>query len=408
MKASAILRRIYAAFIAVLTILLSFNVFFVTGETYSDTWMLGYNNMEPEPDEEDVVPTLYKNDAVFANHRRFPLVVHKDVHYVPVEMFSGLSGIRLTYGYSIYYFYLATQDGTRYISFDIENEAVTTHEKKTYSLKTMVFYNTRYLPVKEVAKVLGLTMEIYDNPDESIYAVRLSDGKEKISFSELIRMYKPIKKDETEKDPVIPDNPPPVTDNPQVVPDIGRRHIYITLDTQNFAGISDTLSVLERNFSENKAVFFVSASDILKFPDEIRQIIAYGQNVGVLIKGKDAEKEYLEAKENLRLVAKCSTRLVRFSAGSTTRALTDEEYSAFVEKYGVCVWDYNVNVIDSKKLYDNLYGLSGNSRNATAVLRIPHGTNSDTALLQLKDLVKSKNQLTVYTTDETVKPVNYR
>ena len=192
MKISAILRRIYAAFIAVLTILLSFNVFFVTGETYSDTWMLGYNNMEPEPDEEDVVPTLYKNDAVFANHRRFPLVVHKDVHYVPVEMFSGLSGIRLTYGYSIYYFYLATQDGTRYISFDIENEAVTTHEKKTYSLKTMVFYNTRYLPVKEVAKVLGLTMEIYDNPDESIYAVRLSVGKEKISFSELIRMYKPI------------------------------------------------------------------------------------------------------------------------------------------------------------------------------------------------------------------------
>lgn len=404
MKASKTVKRLFAAFIAVLIFVFSFGTNAVTGETFSDAWVLEYKNMEPDENATDVVPSLYKNDAAFGNHRRFPLVVYENVHYVPVEMFSGLSGIRLTYGYSIDYFYLATQGGTRYISFDIQNNAVTTHEKQTYTLVTKVFYNTRYLPAKEVADVLGLNTEIYRNEEEGIYALRLSDSKAKGSFSELIRMYSPIKKDETK--------PPEVTENvqggdtSQTVPDIGRRSIYVTFDVTSFSGLSDTLSVLERQFPQKSAVFFVKAEDILKYPDEMRQILAYGQNIGILLTGDISD--YKKANENLRLVTKTTTRLVRFASGSTTRALTNEQYESFVEENGVCVWDYNINLTDSRSIYDSLYALSNNARSAKAVIRIPHNTNADTAVLKLREVTEGKRQLTVYTTDETATPFSYR
>ena len=395
MKNSKIKKIAVCMLFAVLVFSLLFDTVSVAGKTYSDSWVLGYKNMEPEESETNVVPTLYKNDAVFGNHRRFPLVVQGDSHYVPVEMFMGVSGITLTYGYSTEYFYLATKGNTKYISFDIENDAATTHEKETYTLKTKVFYNTRYLPAEAVARVLGLKLEIYDNPEESIYALRLSDPSAKVSFSELIRMYSPIKKEETTK--------PPSVDT-----DIGRRNIYITFDTTNFAGISETLAVLERDFPGKGAVFFVTANDILTYSDEIRQIIAYGQNIGILLKEGDPEAEYLSAKENLRLVAKRSTRLVRFATGSTTKLLTDEQYDAFVQKYGLCVWDYNINITDSRKVQETVYNFSKNTKMITAVMRFSHGTNSDTALSNLYGFIKGKNQIRVYTIDETVRPVNYR
>ena len=395
MKFSKIKRIALCLIFAVMIFSLSLDTFTVFGKTYSDSWVLGYENMEPAESETNVVPTLYKNDAVFGNHRRFPLVVKGDYHYVPVEMFMGLSGIKLTYGYSASYFYLATKGNTKYISFDVENNAATTHEKNTYALKTEMFYNTRYLPAEAVAEVLGLKLEIYNDPEESIYALRLSDSNSKVSFSELIRMYSPIKKEET-------------TQNPTTNTDIGKRNIYLTFDTVNFSGLSDTLAILERDFAGKSAVFFVTANDILTYPDEIRQIIAYGQSVGILLNGTDPETEYLLAKENLRLVAKRSTRLVRFARGSTNCSLDDEQYESFVKKYGLCVWDYNINITDSRKVQETVYNFSKNTKMVTAIIRFSHGTNSDTALTNLYGFIKGKNQIRVYTIDETVKSVSYR
>jgi peptidoglycan/xylan/chitin deacetylase (PgdA/CDA1 family) len=394
MKTSKTKKSIAVIFIAVLMVYLSFSVFLVSGKTYSDIWVLGYRNMEPAESETNVVPTLYKNDAVFGNHRRFPLVVQGNVHYVPVEMFSGLSGIKLTYGYSISYFYLATRDNARYISFDIENDAVTTHERETYTLKTKIFYNTRYLPAEEVARVLGLKLEIYENPQESVYALRLCDSKAKTSFAELIKMYSPIKKDDASQ-----------SNNGS---EAGRRNIYITFDTTSFYGMSETLSSLQKYFPRKSAVFFVAADDILARPDEIRQIIASGHSVGIILKGPDFESEYLSAKENLRLVAKRSTRLVRFAAGSTTKALTDEQYKDFVGKYGLCVWDYNKSIPDSRKIQEELYNFTQNTKVTNIVMRLYHGSNSASAIKNLYEFAKSRNQLRINTIDETVKSVSYR
>ena len=145
---------------------------------------------------DNYVPTLYKNDSAFSNSRRFPLVVQNNIHYVPIELFLSVADVSLTYGYSATFFYLAREDGSRYISFDVENNMVTTHDLKTYSLETKIFYNTRYLPAKEVASVLGIKLEIYDDPIQSVYALRVSDSNAKLSFSELIKMYAPIKKDD--------------------------------------------------------------------------------------------------------------------------------------------------------------------------------------------------------------------
>ena len=430
---SAYIRSIFIFLLVLLLFITASPKLSVSGNLYNDAWVLEYQNMVQTDSADNYVPTLYKNDSAFSNSRRFPLVVQNNIHYVPIELFLSVADVSLTYGYSATFFYLAREDGSRYISFDVENNMVTTHDLKTYSLETKIFYNTRYLPAKEVASVLGIKLEIYDDPIQSVYALRVSDSNAKLSFSELIKMYAPIKKDETtqpDKDedsdgsddipdqdiPDIPDNPvvvPDKDDDNVPVPDIGYRNIYLSMDFNSAVinNLTDILSCVEQEFGEKACTFFVSADNILKYPDEIRQILTYGQNIGFLLSSDSLNEELMEAKENLRLVSKSSTRLVRFSMGSRNVPLTDEEYTAFVEGNGLCVWDYNISVGDSSYMYDTvyneLYNLSIKSGTTNAVIRITPGRYTSAALKRLSSLIENKNQLALISKDETSNPFVY-
>ena len=48
-------------------------------------------------------------------------MVHNNVHYVPIEMFSGLSGIKITNSY-MQSFYITNESNNSYISFDVEKK----------------------------------------------------------------------------------------------------------------------------------------------------------------------------------------------------------------------------------------------------------------------------------------------
>ncbi|MBE6571067.1 MAG: hypothetical protein E7656_02320 [Ruminococcaceae bacterium] len=408
-NASSKFRRCFALLAATVSIFAALVSDFAYGDEYNDAWFNEYANISKTATDENVVPNLFKNDKAFENYKRFPLVVHNNVHYVPLEMFLGLADTRLTYGYSSDYFYLSRERSSRYISFDVENNLVTTHNLEPYTLETKLFHSTRYIPVAEVAKVLGITMEIYENRDEGVYALRLSDSKAKLSFSELIKIYSPIKKD----DPVLPpDKPDPPVVDPVVTPEIGNRSIYLSADVTDFRFVKPVLSILEYNIPKSSFTFFVKPSDILKHPDEIRQIIAAGQNVGFLLDAEDPAGSLEDARENLRLVAKCSSRLVRFSVGSSGVKLSDEEYAAFVEKYGVRVWDYNISSADKpdmyEKMYGELYNLASNRGTTRAVFRITPGTNTVSALRRLFESVRAKDQLVIMSWDETTRNYTVR
>ena len=406
----SLLRRAFS-FVLALAAMLAVSVsLFASGDEYNDAWVLEYGNIAKATTDENVVPNLFKNDAAFGNHKRFPLVVHNNVHYVPLEMFIGLADTRLNYGYSSNYFYLSRERSSRYISFDVENNLVTTHNLDPYTLETKLFYSTRYIPAAEVAKVLGITMEIYENREEGVYALRLSDSKAKLSFSELVKIYSPIKKEEP--DVVPPDGPVTPPDNPTVTPEIGNRYIYLSADVFDFRNIPAVLSLLDYSIPKSSFTFFVSSEDILDHSDVIRQIIASGQNVGFLLDVNDPQGSLDECRENLRLVAKCSSRLVRFSSGSASVQLDDAAYEEFVAKNGVCVWDYNIFASDDRNMYDKmyneLYNLASVRGTTKAVFRIIPGSNTVAALRKLFESVRAKQQLHIMCWDETTASYSVR
>ncbi|MBR5528660.1 MAG: polysaccharide deacetylase family protein [Clostridia bacterium] len=370
----------------------------------NDAWVLQYENMQEFDRPKYTVPTMFKNDVPFANDRRFPLVVQNNIHYVPVEMFSGLSKIKLHTDYSYAYFYITNDEGKRYISFDSNNNLATTHQYDSYSLETKIFNQTRYLPAAHVAEVLGIKMEIYENIQDGVYALRFSDNKAKLSFADLIKMYSPIKKEDLAQQNKQEEQQ---TQDPiPELPEMGNRRIYLSVNLSYFGYVSEILSALGR--AGFKCTFYVSPENILSYPDKVREIIASGQNIGFLIDSKDPLKSLAEAKENLRLVAKRTTRFVRFTGGSRGVSLDSASYSQFVNSAGICVWDANIAVSDSTDMYDDLYNKLYNLGSQTASVAMIPGKNTASAISSLSSLVRSKNHLKVMPCDETTHPVAFR
>lgn len=418
---SSLKKRYVAFFMAMLILLAAFAFPISAAESYNDDWVADYENMKKHITPIYTVPTLFKNDASFSNNRRFPLVVQNNIEYVPLEMFSGLSGISVIANYSTTNFYITNSADNSYISFDAENDLVTSTGLQTYTLVTKLFYDTRYVPAKAVADVLGIAVEVYNDPDNGVYALRFTDGKQKLTFAEVIKMYSPIKK----TDPA-PDNPPdtetvPKEEPPTVVdpsekqeptatPDIGRRTVYLSADVTRYDYLPSFLATLTREGVD--CTFFVSPQDILYYPDEIRQILTGGFPLGFLLDPNDPEADYIEGRENLYLVAKCTTRLVRFPSGSRSCTLSNEEYRVFVERFGLSVWDYNISVTDTASMYEtlytDLYELSSRYRTETAIVRLYIGRNGASTIRRYAALLKQKRQLVPRVIRENEAPIFYR
>lgn len=366
----------------------------------NDAWVLEYENMREKTSPGYTVPTLFKNDRSFTNHHRFPLVVNNNIHYVPLEMFSGLSGIRITSGFSSNFYITNNNDG-RYISFDTEKNLASTDRFESYALETKIFHSTRYIPAQHVADALGIKMEVFADAENGIYALRLSDSKAKLSLAEVIKMYTPIKKDPAGEQNNAPEN---VTTHPN--PEIGSRNIYLSFNVNSYYNINEILRTLSKN--NVSAVFFVKPGDILNHSDSIRQIIAYGQNIGFLLDGENAKEQLFEAKENLRLVSKRTSRLVRFDTGSVGVNMTKDEYKTFVEENGLCVWDWNIHAGDYENSYDTIYDALYKLGITTAVVRVLPGKNTSATINSLCSLVASKKQLRFYDCNEITAPLSYR
>ena len=407
----------------------------VLGASYNDEIFNDYENMRDKGNVvKYVVPNLYQNDAAFSNVRNYPLVVQGGVAYVPLEMFFNLSSISVKTGFVNGGFYIVNSKTQSFVSFDVANDMVTTDDKKSLSLVTKIFYQTRYLPAVQICDMVGLDCEIYDSPEDGVYALRISDGKQKLSFTELIKRYSPTKLPEKDPSPddgsdSDPDDDLPGPDRPPVIPDvpeIGARTIYLTFENLPNEFTGDILDLLKKH--QRKATFFCEGDKMLEYPELVRRILVEGHAIGIHSMTHDSGfleespdnfiADWNEANDVLEMVAKQRTRLYRAPEGLKNTLRTDPAWEDAARRAGMLVYDWNINSYDyfegentPSKIYrritTKLFALEEHLETDTALIRFHSLPETIAVLDQVLTYIDSYPQLVTAVIDETTEQINF-
>jgi|GEM_PF-1075836 Predicted xylanase/chitin deacetylase len=418
---------------------------------YNDEKFNDYENMRDKGGSvKYTVPNLFREDIPFPNVQKYPLVVQGGINYVPLEMFFYFSNITLNTDLAGGNFYISNDKTGAYISSNVKTDVVATHLKRTITLPTRIFYSTRYVPAKDVCAIIGLTCEVYDNPTDGVYVLRISDSSAKYDFSELIKMYSPVKvveptpSNNVTTPPVTvqptPDNPPatepPATTRPVTGGSPGKvetkpieydaRTIYLTfenLPNENTGKILDLLAKYNL-----KATFFCEGNKMLQYPELVRRIVAEGHSIG--IHSMDHNSEFIESSpenflsdiqktnEVLSLLTKRKTRLYRAPEGLKNTLRTDSRWKDAAAAAGMCVWDWNINSYDyykgentTAKIYNrvvnSLSSLNDSHGTTVAAIRFHSEKETISALEKLLPFLKSIKSYTTKAIDETTPQINF-
>ncbi len=156
------------------------------GAQYNDVNYRTYVNLT----ENSAIPSLFKNDAVFASYKKYPPVISNGVEYVPLEIFYGLSNIKINFSDDGSNFYIQNKKSNKYISFSITDNYAVTEKNKVYEVSVPTFYGVYYVPLRVTCSAAGVGCNTYNDGENRIYAVKIYtvDG---LSAQELVRMYAP-------------------------------------------------------------------------------------------------------------------------------------------------------------------------------------------------------------------------
>lgn len=145
-----------------------------------------------------IVPNLYRQDASYINVKTFPLVVNGSVEYFPLDIFALYPYLQVVYSKLTEGFYINNTKNNHYVAFDMETGTTTTHDSQLQDIGAKIFNRTYYVPAAEVCSILGMKFETYDDPINGIRAARISDDKAKMTLNQLVTVYSPVKKENTE------------------------------------------------------------------------------------------------------------------------------------------------------------------------------------------------------------------
>ena len=305
--------------------------------SYNDERFEVYSNMNENKFGGYKIPNLYRQDAAYSNHKTNPVVVTGGVAYVPLALFLSYSYVSVKYSNDENKFYVINTKNGQYLSFDISKNIAETYDRTIMRMRTKIFYETRYVPARDVANVLGFMCDEYDDPTTGLYAFRIRDNTASLSFEKLLKMYVPEKEPTPQPDnkPDVPtvDNNPEKTDPPEIVnPDgqtkpkppvntdpiskIAKRNVRIVVEANNTAGLDNTLFVA--NNSGEKLTFSVTKDYILLSPASVRQMLVFGHTLSVTANIENTRQENIinsfiaalkDANSALYLVTKQKTRL---------------------------------------------------------------------------------------------------
>ncbi len=264
---------------------------------FNDAEYEDYVNMAPGSQ----IPGLFKNDSVFSDYKDTPLIISGGTEYVPLSLFSGMTGVVVNFSSDMSNFYIQNKNRNKYISFNIPNNYAVTGENKVYETRVHTYYGTNYVPLLLVCEATGIGCDIYNDTKNKIYVVKVFTSAG-LSASELIKIHAPSIYQQNEP-PTPPDN-------------IGRRNLYLSVAggslSENFALI-DTFSAYGI-----KGAFFLTKDEIFGNPDIVRKIYTDGHTIGItfgmsareLARDGVLEAECAEAEDALYEIIKTKTRLV--------------------------------------------------------------------------------------------------
>jgi len=344
-------------------------------------------------------PTTFVGDepwyvASAENRYKWQKIVGKI--YVPAMIFKELGYEIRTSSKSVT---ISTPSGEKYISFSADNEKAYTPERKEFYLRSYWFaHGVLGVPVSTVCEYFGLTFEIYPtnakNEDEA-KAIRISDGKHKYSFTDLLRIYSPsLLPPET--------TAPPETTSPAEVP--ARAYlIYLTFEDAPNQYTDQILDLLD--MYGYKATFFLNGGALEEYSATVQRIIASGHSIGLHTMTQNSRHfardiwnfigELREENELLYRLFKVTTRLVRAPDGSRTSSFViSPEEGELIESLGYVIWDFNVDTYDgygysAARVAEN--AIAGIVKNEVPVLRFHSGANTVKALPTVLDYIKSNS-----------------
>lgn len=368
------------AFFCIFTLL--FSCVLVPNASNNDARFDSYVNMGDNAVKNNyAIPHLFRQNGVYSNMQKAPLVVSGGVDYVPLSMFILYSYVEVNYSKTDDNFFLVNTRNNHYISFNMEGGIASTHDGELLKLPVKIFNNMKYVPAKSVSNVLGFVCEIYDDPQKGVYALRISDGKTGKTLSELISGYVEEyfpKQPEPVTKPDVPVVPPPVIEE-DPLEKIEGRSVAICYANISSEYTEDILRTVEA--SRVKASFCVSKTDVLTRPELVRKLYFSGHGILVTASAEgETPSEYAvsfikgleEANSALKLVMKKKSRICVLPLDIPPEIAADEEFLSAVTGAGYMIFTPNVNTGDGPSYTGSAYTVSARIKN-----KITDGFDSD-------------------------------
>lgn len=405
-KAKKRLRAFLRAALAVVLAAVLVPVPTKTVALYNDVTYESYANLMADSS----VPNLFRNDSVFPNYKSYPPVISDGIEYVPLELFYGLGGIKISFSEDGTNFYVQNSQKNKYISFSIDGGYAVTNDNKVTEAQVKQYYNVSYVPLRTVCSAVGIGCDSYNDGVNKIYVIKVYTAGG-LSAEELIRIHAPSVYPQTganEDPPVAPPviTPPVTPPNPSggetTTPPVeqdkspGRRTLSLLFEHATGEKSASLLKLLADN--RIRATFFFTAKEMLEDPDAVRAVYAAGHTVGLafdpdadLCAENGLETAAAEAEDVLYELVRTKTRLALLPTGRT-EAYRDADMANRAAALGLSLWEYNLDSADDKARYatvaatalvEDIRGLESRKRTRSAYIRFTLSAATETILREL-------------------------
>lgn len=410
-------KNVRRALIAVLSLVLLAASIVPSLALYNDIALESYVNMSSG----SAIPNLFRNDAVFPSYKKYPPIISDGIEYVPLEIFYGLSDVKISFSDDKSNFYIQNKKNNRYISFNVQNNYAVTGKGEVFEVLVPSFYNVYYVPLRTVCNATGIGCDSYNDGINKLYVIKVFTAPG-LSAKELIKIHAPSiygsETDNGEQTP--PDNPPPEKDDPPkvddpkppiVVEEFPSRTIYMFFGADDFENASKTLDVLSN--LGYRALFAVRAEDMIKYPDSVRRIITAGHTMCLDIPeyneayGTVYDEGVLEAavkiaQETLYDITKTKARLAIVESNDNELYINGK-IPERLDALGLGTYKINIdsdtdnlpiNLVHSN-LTSKIKGLYGTKGHANAYIAMYHTDSGRQALYTVYDLARKNAKVGV-------------
>lgn len=161
---------------------------------------------------------------------------------------------------------------------------------------------------------------------------------------------------------------------------------FLTVDADFASGQTSQIVNTFKLYSM-RGTFFISTEDLQAADDQVREIVANGNSIGILLTAEQARSADVlsileDANNRLSVITGTPTRLVRIAGGQTGLVTTADLQP--MRTAGYRVWEWNTNANEATQTADSCYQAVSRALDATGTVTVRFGDNESTvSALQL-------------------------